>query len=268
MSDLDGSQPVTLPRCYFDKFKTDLTDYHLYEFCDASTMAYAAVVYLVREDNTQKSSSFVVSKTRVVPLKSLTIPRLELLSAVLLARLITTVSESLSTRVELREPRCFTDSQVTYFWIRGVGRDWKPFVQNRVNEIHKLLPPDCWIHVPGKENPADIPSRGLTPLELSQNPMWTNGPAWLKTAIEPEPTPEEVPSLCLTEAKVTSQKTAHNLLTTQLNNLGELVDIEQYSSSQKLLRTTAYVLKFLRLLKRETTSPELTPSDVTEAERR
>ena len=267
VGDLKHSQPVTLPRCYFDNFKAETVDYRLYGFCDASTMAYAAVVYLVREDNGQKSSSFVASKTRVAPLKSLTIPRLELLSAVLLARLITTVSKSLSTRIELREPRCFTDSQVTYFWIRGVGKDWKPFVQNRVNEIHKLLPAGCWIHVSGKENPADIPSRGVTPLELSLNPMWKNGPAWLKTSIEPEPTPEEVPSPCLTEMKVTTPKTTHNLLTTQLTNLGEFIDIERFRSGHKLFRTTAYVLKFLKLLKGETTSPELTPSDISEAER-
>lgn len=77
-----------------------------------------------------------------------------------------------------------------------MGKEWKPFVKSCVNEIQELLPPEFWIHVPGKENPADIPSQGL---ELSLNPMWTNGPAWLKTAIEPEPAPEEVPSLCLTK---------------------------------------------------------------------
>ena len=163
-----------LPRCYFDNIKANMVDYCLYGFCDASTTAYAAVVYLVKEDTTQKSSSFVTSKTRVAPLKPLTIPRLELLSAALLARLITTVAESLSTRIELREPRCFTDSQVTYYWIRGVEKDWKPFVQNRVNEIHKLLLANCWVHVSGKENPADIPSWGMTPLELSDVEEWTS----------------------------------------------------------------------------------------------
>ena len=93
-----------------------------------------------------------------------------------------------------------------------MGRDWKPFVQNRVNELRELLSPDCWIQVSGKENPADISSRGLMPLELSLNPMWMNGPAWFKAAIEPEPTQNEVPSQCLTEARVTG--TTHNLLAT------------------------------------------------------
>lgn len=266
VNDLQRSQPVTLPRCYFDDAKVNTANYRLYGFCDASTTAYAAVVYLVKEDNDQKLSSFVASKTRVAPLKPLTIPRLELLSAVLLARLMTTVTESFSTRIELMEPRCFTDSQVTYYWIRGVGKDWKPFVQNRVNEIHKLVPADCWSYVSGKGNPADIPSRGATPLELSLNPMWKYGPAWLKTTTEPEPAPEKIPTPCLAEMKSTSTKTVHNLLTTHPHNLGELIDIERFGSSHTLFRTTARVLKFLELLRKKTTSPELTLSDVSEAE--
>ena len=131
-----------------------MANYSLYGFCKASTIAYAAMVYLVKEENNHKSASFVASKTQVAPLKSLTIPRLELLSAVLLDLLITTVTESLPMRRELMEPRCFTDSQVTYFWICGMGKDWKSFIQIRVNEIHKLLPADCWIHVSGRKKPT------------------------------------------------------------------------------------------------------------------
>ena len=85
VSNLSGNQPMTLPRCHFEGFKAESAKYRLYGFCDASTMAYSAVVYIVREDDVQKSSCFVVSKTRVAPLKSRTIPRLELLSAILLA---------------------------------------------------------------------------------------------------------------------------------------------------------------------------------------
>ena len=71
-----------------------------------------------------------------------------------------------------------------------MDKQWKPFIQNRVNEIRKLVPPVCWSHCSGKDNPADIPSRGLTPLELSVNVLWQRGPCWLDT-VESDP-----PEIC------------------------------------------------------------------------
>ena len=130
VNDLKMTQPIALPRSYFCGSRDQTTNYCLYGFCDASITAYATVVYLVEEADGRKCSSFVALKTRVAPLKTLTIPRLELLSAVLLARLISNITDSLSTRINLGEPRCFTDSQVALFWIKGTGKDWKPFVQN------------------------------------------------------------------------------------------------------------------------------------------
>ena len=142
------------------------------------------------------------------------------------ARLISDIADSLSTRIDLKESKCFTDSQVTLFWIKGTGKDWKPFVQNRVNEVRKLVPAECWDHYSGKENPADIPSRGLTPLELSVSQVWNNGPEWLKTSINVTPLQEKIPELCVAELKTTSQGVVHNLLTTQPPSIGELIDIQ------------------------------------------
>ena len=129
-------------------------------------MAFAAVVYLVRENGGHMSSTFVISKTRVAPLKPLTNPWLEPLSAVFLAPLDITISDSLSTQMELKEPRCFTDWQVSLFWIKGTGKDWRPFVQNRVNEVGRLVPAEHWSHCPDNGNPADLPSRGMTTLAV------------------------------------------------------------------------------------------------------
>ena len=86
---------------------------------------------------------FVASKTRVAPLQRQTIPRLELLSTVLLARLVSNVTDSLSVQFDLSQPRCYTDSQVALFWITGREKEWKPFVQNRVNEVRSLTPIEC-----------------------------------------------------------------------------------------------------------------------------
>lgn len=85
IDDLMRSQPIAIPRCFLSGAPDEMKQYRLYGFCDASTLAYAAVVYLVEKSYGRRYSSFIVSKTRVTPLKVQTIPRLELLSAVLLA---------------------------------------------------------------------------------------------------------------------------------------------------------------------------------------
>ena len=121
----------------------------------------------------------VASKSRVAPVKELTIPRLELLAALVLARLITHVKEALELDVTITNMTCWTDSRVTLFWIKGEEREWKQFVRNRVNEIRNLVPASRWQHCNGKDNPADIPSRGLSPVELSRCPLWKEGPKWL-----------------------------------------------------------------------------------------
>ena len=83
VSDLQEAQPISIPRSYFNGVNGEVRLYQLYGFCDASIRAYAAVVYLVIETDVGNYVKFVVSKTHVAPIQSQTIPRLELLSALL-----------------------------------------------------------------------------------------------------------------------------------------------------------------------------------------
>ena len=88
---------------------------------------------------------------------------------------MTSISQRLESELQLLLPHCFTDSKVALFWIQGVDKDWKPFVQNRVTEIRSLIHPGRWRHCSGRDNPADgdadadadVPSWGSAPLELS-----------------------------------------------------------------------------------------------------
>ena len=193
--------------------------------------------------NDQKYSSFSVSKTRVAPLKSQTIPRLELLSAVLLSGLVVNVMTSLNTRLSLEDPRCFTDSQDALFWIKGIEKEWKPFVQHRVNKIRRLVPTECWGHCAGNNNPADIPSRGLAALELSVNKLWNEGPEWLQTPVSEPSLPDEIPELCVKEIR---QMNMHTLLaSTQTPNLNCVIDCKRYSTLHRLYRVTAHVHAFV-----------------------
>ena len=241
--------PIVIPRCYSVALPEESlsSTYRLWCFCDASAQAYAAVVYLVITTNTTAATTLVCSKTRIAPRQKLTIPRLELMSAVLLARLINSVSEALSSEVALHKPYCYTDSKISYHWICGSEKGWQPFVQNRVNTIRKLMPASQWRHYPGSDNPADIPSRGLTLSELRTNALWIHGPEWLQTTdYEEDPTLTEIPDECLTEMK---RNAVHTLLKTQQNGISRLINADNYSDIDRLLRVTAYVLFFVQKLK-------------------
>ena len=197
--DLTGVQlgrvlTVTIPRCYLDGVEGEVFSYQLCGYCDTSLFAYAAVVYLLIEARNGVHTRFVVAKTRVAPLKKLSIPRLELLSAVLLARLMSATKSSLTSELEFSQYHCFTDSQVALCWIRNVGRSWKSFVQNRVSEIRNLLPVECWKHIPGVKNPADVPSRGAAPLVLLVSKL-----------------AKDIPPECLEELRASEKQAVHGL---------------------------------------------------------
>ena len=107
------------------------------------------------------------------------------------------------------------------------NQEWKQFMENRVTGICASVPPQCWRHWPGKENPADIPSRGMTALELSKSCLWLSGPNWLCTSLDlPDlemDTDTEVPEEWCQEMK--SKKAAHSLVVARDNGprIGQLM---------------------------------------------
>ena len=216
ISGLQGGPQITIPRCFLEGIISQVQSYSLHGFCDASQTAYAAVVYLVMETSMGQFVKFIASKTRVAPLQGLTIPRLELLSGLLLAKLMASISIALETELDLNRPTCYTDSMVALYWIVGVDREWKQFVENRVREIRKLTPINCWKHCSGRENPADLPSRGLPLVELSINQLWRNGPSWLSNHRKCEDHQEiEMPEECASEIRSKDRKIMLSLLATE-----------------------------------------------------
>ena len=83
--------------------------------------------------------SFLASKTKVAPLKKLTIPRLELLGCLLLSRLIKEVLEGVNGRIEVDDMFCWSDSKVALCWIKGKEKSWKAWVENRVVSIRSVV---------------------------------------------------------------------------------------------------------------------------------
>lgn len=153
--------------------------FELHGFADASNRAYAAVIYLrILHSLIDIQISLVAAKTKVAPLKTVSIPRLELNAVVLLSRLFDWVLSSLN----LKRPSLYgwTDSKVTLAWLRQHPSRWNSYVANRVAEVQTRLPSIRWYHVPSRDNPADCASRGLFATELDQHKLWWLGPPWLQ----------------------------------------------------------------------------------------
>ena len=149
----------------------------LHGFSDASEQAYAGVVYLCMVDFMDDiHTSLVMSKTKVAPIKRLTIPCLELCGAHLLAQILHHCKVVFS--LSLEDIFAWTDSTIVLNWPVGSPRRFKTYVGNCVSSIMELVSPDRWNHVNGLENPADCASRGMFPSELLKFALWWDGPKW------------------------------------------------------------------------------------------
>ncbi|GFT08187.1 integrase catalytic domain-containing protein [Trichonephila clavipes] len=146
-------------------------------YADASESAYGAVVYMqsVKEYGTTTTKP-ISSKSRVAPIKVISIPHLELSACFLLAQLVEKVR--LSLQVHLAKVILHTDSTIAIAWINTPVNQLKTFVGNRVSKIQTLTENFEWKYIPSAQNPVDIISRGVN-LELSSLTLWWNGSQYL-----------------------------------------------------------------------------------------
>jgi len=143
----------------------------LHGFSDASTKAYGAAVYIrLLPRNGPVTASLLIAKSKVAPIKTLSVPRLELSGAVLLSRLMSVVRSNL--QLSTLQCHCWTDSTITLAWLKQSPSNWTTFVANRVAEIQTLLPTAIWHHVATADNPADCASRGMRSFDLADRKLW------------------------------------------------------------------------------------------------
>ena len=236
------SSEFSVKRCYFPALPAQPT---IHCFADASQKAYGAVIFLT--DNNRVS--YVLAKTRLAPLKHLTLPRLELMIALIATRL----THFVMMHLPLQDSPIFiwSDSQFVLHWVSST-KQLPTFVQNCVAEIQTNLPNANWRYCPTLANPADLFSRGTTTQALMSSKLWQHGPDWLTT-----------PSLwpfceqpCLSPLLVAAA-TATEFVPTVPNQpdigLHCFISINRHNTLSKLLIETAYVLHFAGILR---TSPE------------
>ncbi|XP_037931454.1 uncharacterized protein LOC119666243 [Teleopsis dalmanni] len=145
-------QRLEFPRCV----SISHASLELHAFCDASLNAYGVCIYVVSKHGSSESANLLCSKSRVAPLKTLTVPKLELCAAALLAQLIHQIS---SLNIFNAEIHCWSDSSIVLSWIRSEPSTFNVFVANRVSKIQHLTKGMTWHHVPTDLNPADILSK-------------------------------------------------------------------------------------------------------------
>lgn len=237
---------ISVPRLVVDLqsyTKQDLK-FELYGFCDASQKAYAACLYVrTLYPSGEARMNLLIAKTRVAPLKVVSLPRLELCSALLLTELYERMSPVLE--LDFEQKFLYTDSTITLRWISESPHKWTPFVATRVTKI-QLATKDCeWRHIGGTSNPADMASRGGPPKDLANCDLWFHGPLFIRKQ-GPWP-PSHLPQEDVPEVRkvATTLVATRNVDLVMQCKLMSFVPLIKHAVWPKIRRIFAYVAKFI-----------------------
>ena len=240
-------------------FATCTDDTTLHVFVDASMAAYEAAVYICRGNK----SALVMSKTRVAPLKELTLPRLELMAAVIAARLV----RHLLWEVAVFKVELWSDSQITLHWLQTTKR-LQRFVKNRVDTINKLTHNRKWKYYPTKENPADLLTRGIRANQFTNNVLWSKGPKWITDAKKWPKWDSVSTAVCTMCTEDCHEReidtTTSTFSSVNVTGIHNVIKVTRYSKLGKLLRITAYVLRFVRNCMSDKSTIRLEPFTIAE----
>jgi hypothetical protein len=221
----------------------EIKNIQLHAFCDASTLGFGSVVYLrVTYATDVVAVNFVSSKSRVAPLRPLTVPKLELQGAIVALRLVKFIQSSL--RITINQVFYWSDSKTVLQWIASKTCRFQTFVANRVSEILEHSRPIEWRHVPGVENPADECSRGLFPAEIMENDRWLTGPAFLKQEDVDWPQPIKLPEPNEDDPEVSATKWVGVIYGPAPENRLRTL-LERYSDYGLAMRVVAWMLRFI-----------------------
>jgi hypothetical protein len=266
---LEALKQWKIPRQYSDLPWRKVLDsnFQLHGFGDASEKGYGAVIYIcIPHPDGSYTSSLVMSKARVAPVKKITLPRLELMACLLVARLLDFVKKALHLDDSVSYT-CWSDSTVALSWVKGDPQRWKQFVSNRVREIQSLTDPSIWRHCPGIENPADLMTRGFSAENLVNSTLWLEGPPWLSCPVSERSEFGEAKDVEIGEAMVTCSEELITLISSAPVIPQDIFQFTRYSSFTKVLRTVTWIRRFIHNVKPGCTklSGELSYDEISQA---
>ena len=248
LATLPKLEQFCIDRCFKPSDFGEVVSCQLHYFSDASELAYGAVAYL-RLVNASGAvhCSFVIGKSRLSPLKTVTIPRLELSAATLSTRLDRMIREEIELTID--ESFYWTDSMCVLRYIENEEKRFQTFVANRMAAIREQSLPTQWKYVETKLNPADDASRGLEVDAVIDSNRWTKDPDFLWQSEEMWPVrpaamdPERDQECDLEEKKTTLVCFARR----ESARISEI--FERFSSWLQLERIVAWVLRYKSLLR-------------------
>ena len=237
---------LTIPCCYFS---CPFEHLEVLVFGDSSQEVFSAVAFfcaLVSLPTGSKRTdfAFMIRKARVAPMKTLTVPKLELQEAALLAARLREICKALN--VPVQKTFMWTHSTIVLQWLKSL--DKQPiFVTNGVSEILEETSVCQWRHVASHTNPANAGTRGMSS-EALQKSSWLHGPQFLRTSNFPFKPSSDVKNIKLkshsTEAS-SSEETS--TLITDVFKKDFNLPFRKFSSYSKLLRILAYCMRLLPL---------------------
>lgn len=247
-----------IEQCHFPRWlsQTHLKDcdISLHMFSDASMNAYAGCIYLRTQYRDKVYVQLVMAKGRVAPTKrQMSLPRLELMAALITSRLYVEVMKSRLLEGHKHETYCWTDSTVVLAWIKRNSK-WKTFVSNRITEICENTKKEWWYHLPGILNPADLPSRGCNAKKYFEN-RWWEGPKWLYEEQSKWPR-YDIKNLSIDEDTVKKEEKKEVTVNTDICHEIFSERLLYFSQYNKIVRMIAWILRFYKNIRREKNTSE------------